>query len=94
MRMLTADAANRRRHFSDRLFKPLRQMQHAYAKRKRLPAPATLRDAVRLVARMGGYLGRTNDPEPGHQLMWEGYSKLLHITEGFALRSFDEEDDG
>jgi len=26
--MLTADAANRRRHFSDRLFKPLRQMQH------------------------------------------------------------------
>ena len=28
MRMLAADAANRRRHFSDRLFKPLRQMQH------------------------------------------------------------------
>jgi hypothetical protein len=26
--MLAADAANRRRHFSDRLFKPLRQMQH------------------------------------------------------------------
>jgi hypothetical protein len=43
---------------------------------------------------MGGYLGRKNDPEPGHQLMWEGYSKLLLMTEGFALRSFDEEDDG
>jgi len=28
-----------------------------------------LRDAVRLVARMGGYLGRKKDPEPGHQLM-------------------------
>jgi hypothetical protein len=28
MRMLAADAANRRRHFSDRLFKSLRQMQH------------------------------------------------------------------
>ena len=28
MRVLAADAANRRRHFSDRLFKPLRQMQH------------------------------------------------------------------
>jgi hypothetical protein len=26
--------------------------------------------------------------------MWEGYSKLLIMTEGFALRSFDEEDDG
>ena len=43
---------------------------------------------------MGGYLGRKNDPEPGHQLMWEGYSKLQLMTEGFALRSFDEEDDG
>ena len=28
MRMLAADATNRRRHFSDRLFKPLRHMQH------------------------------------------------------------------
>ena len=28
MRMLTADAANGRRDFPDRLFKPLRQMQH------------------------------------------------------------------
>ena len=28
MRMLAADAANRRRHFSDRLFKPLWRMQH------------------------------------------------------------------
>jgi hypothetical protein len=26
--MLATDATNRRRHFSDRLFKPLRQMQH------------------------------------------------------------------
>ena len=28
MRVLTADATNSRRHFFDRLFKPLRQMQH------------------------------------------------------------------
>ena len=28
MRMLAADATNLRRHFSDRLFKLLRQMQH------------------------------------------------------------------
>ena len=42
---------------------------------------------------MGGYLGRKKDPEPGHQLMWEGYSKLLIMTEGFALRSFDDEED-
>jgi len=36
-----------------------------------------LRDAVRLVARIGGYLGRKHDPEPGHQLMWEGFYQLL-----------------
>src|SRR5919201_2542668 len=55
-------------------------------KKKRLKSPSTLRDAVRLVARIGGYLGRKNDPEPGHQLMWEGYSQLLLMCEGFALR--------
>jgi hypothetical protein len=44
---------------------------------------------------MGGYLGRKKDPEPGHQLMWEGFYQLLLMTEGFALRSFDDdEDDG
>jgi len=70
------------------------QVLNAYAKKKRLPAPATLRDAIRLVARMGGYLGRKKDPEPGHQLMWEGFYQLLLMTEGFALRSFDDEDAG
>jgi hypothetical protein len=68
------------------------QVLNAYAKKKRLPTPATLRDAVRLVARIGGYLGRKNDPEPGHQLMWEGFSQLLLMTEGFALRSFDDDE--
>jgi hypothetical protein len=69
------------------------QVLNAYAKKKRLPAPATLREAVRLVARMGGYLGRKKDPEPGHQLMWEGFYQLLLMTEGFALRSFDDDED-
>jgi Transposase Tn5 dimerisation domain len=61
--------------------------------KKSLPAPATLRDAIRLVARMGGYVGRKKDPEPGHQLMWEGLYQLLLMAEGFALRSFDDEED-
>jgi hypothetical protein len=37
------------------------QILNAYVK-KGLPAPLTLRDAVRLVARIGGYLGRKNTP--------------------------------
>lgn len=66
------------------------QVLRAYAKKKRLAPPSTLRDAVRLVARIGGYLGRNNDPEPGHQLMWEGFSQLLLMCEGFALRDSDD----
>ena len=50
--------------------------------------PSTLRDAIRLVARIGGYLGRAGDTEPGNQLMWNGYSELQMLCEGFALREF------
>jgi hypothetical protein len=66
------------------------QVLRAYAKKKRLTPPSTLRATVRLVARIGGYLGRKNDPEPGHQLMWEGFSQLLLMCEGFALRDSDD----
>ena len=52
-----------------------------------------LRDAVRLVARIGGYLGRKNDPEPGHQLIWEGYQQLQLMCEGFALRDSEDADE-
>jgi len=48
--------------------------------------PLFLGDAVRLVATIGGYLGRNNDPPPGHQLMWQGYAALQLMCLGFALR--------
>ena len=44
----------------------------AFAKQNSIKPPASLGDALRLVARLGGYLGRNNDPPPGHQLMWQG----------------------
>jgi hypothetical protein len=40
---------------------------------------------VRLVARLGGYLGRASDPPPGHQLMWQGYTYLQMMCAGFEL---------
>jgi hypothetical protein len=67
------------------------QVLRAYAKKKAWDPPATLRDTVRLVARIGGYLGRKSDPEPGHQLMWQGYQQLQLMCEGFALRDSDED---
>jgi hypothetical protein len=36
---------------------------------------------------------RVIDPEPGHQLMWGGYSQLLLMCEGFALRDLETTED-
>jgi len=51
-----------------------------------LTPPGLLGDAVRLVAKIGGYLGRNHDPPPGHQLLWQGYTALQFMCVGFALR--------
>ena len=44
-----------------------------------------LGEAVKVVAKLGGYLGRANDPPTGHQLMWRGYTHLQLMCDGFAL---------
>ena len=48
--------------------------------------PLLLGDAVRLIAIIGGYLGRNSDPPPGHQLIWQGYAALQLMCFGFTLR--------
>lgn len=53
--------------------------------RKDLKAPATLRDAVHTVAKLGGYLGRKNDGHAGHERMWIGYIVLQSMAAGFTL---------
>jgi hypothetical protein len=67
--------------FSDIELRTLR----AYAKKKRMKPPSSLGEAVRLVAKIGGYLGRNNDPPPGHQLLWRGYTEFQFMCLGFAL---------
>ena len=37
----------------------------------------SLGQAMLLVARLGGYLNRSNDGPPGHQTVWEGYARLV-----------------
>ncbi len=49
-----------------------------------------LGEAVRLVAKIGGYLGRNNDPPPGHQLIWQGYAALQFMSCGYELKSAEE----
>ena len=43
-----------------------------------------LGDAVRMVAKIGGYLGRNNDPTPGDRLIWQGYAALQLMALGFG----------
>ena len=56
-----------------------------FARSRELPPPARLGEAVGLVARLGGWLGRTRDP-PGAQLIWHGYTQLVAMAFAFELR--------
>ena len=46
---------------------------------------ATLSTYLIKVARLGGYLARTNDSPPGNMVMWRGLSRLTDIELGFLI---------
>lgn len=48
--------------------------------------PPSLRETVRMIARLGGFLGRTRDGEPGVKTVWRGLSRLNDITTGWLLQ--------
>ena len=48
-------------------------------------APPTLREAVRMVAVLGGFLGRKCDGEPGPQTLWRGLQRLDDIVHAYWL---------
>lgn len=58
----------------------------AYARKNALPPPTQLGCAVRLTAKLGGYIGRRSDPPPGHQLLWQGFIALHLMALGFEIR--------
>lgn len=45
----------------------------------------TVYEFFRELAKIGGFLGRTHDGEPGWQTIWRGYKKLHLIVEGMKL---------
>lgn len=63
------------------------RLLQAFALQRKLPGPTTLGIATRLVARLGGYIARNNDPPPGHQVMWQGFSTLQTMCQGYVLGS-------
>jgi len=47
--------------------------------------PPTLGEAMRMVAKLGGFLGRKGDGHPGATVLWRGLNRLADITETFAI---------
>jgi len=47
--------------------------------------PPTVREVVRWIAQLGGFLARKSDGEPGPITLWRGWKKLLDLTEGWNL---------
>jgi hypothetical protein len=46
---------------------------------------ATNRNFLRGVTRLGGFLARTSDGEPGWQTIWKGWVVLMSLVEGYEL---------
>jgi hypothetical protein len=61
----------------------------AFTTKKPAPVaePPSLRDAVRMAATLGGFLGRKGDGEPGTQTLWLGLQRLDDITEMWKVMS-------
>ncbi len=47
--------------------------------------PPTLGEAIRLVARLGGFRGRKSDGDPGAEVMWRGLQRLDDISQTWVL---------
>ena len=47
--------------------------------------PPTLRQAVRWIAQLGGFLGRKRDGEPGVSVLWKGFQHLVDVTAMYRI---------
>ena len=58
---------------------------------KKLP---TVAQVVVWIAKLGGFLARKSDPEPGVTVIWRGWQRLSDISDTFALLHNDQPNDG
>lgn len=58
------------------------RLAHCVVHRTRTPPaePPSLREGVRLIARLGGFLARTGDGEPGVKVLWRGFARLHDLV--------------
>ena len=63
--------------------------------RKELPdKPPDLREAVRWLAKLGGFIGRKGDGEPGVKVLWRGLMQLQENVIGYQLANPAPQDVG
>jgi hypothetical protein len=48
-------------------------------------SPPTMREAVRMIGRLGGHLGRKGDGMPGVKTLWQGWRDLQILVEGYHV---------
>jgi hypothetical protein len=60
-------------------------MCHENVCRQAPQEPPKLREAVRLIAKLGGFIGRRSDGEPGIITLWRGLHRLRDITRMWRL---------
>jgi len=53
------------------------------------PNPPTLRQATRMIASLGGFLGRRCDGEPGPTTTWRGWERVMVITSAYRIFTAD-----
>jgi len=64
------------------------QVLWAYVHRRpvaRAHGPPTIREAVRMLGRLGGHLGRKSDGMPGVRSLWRGWRDLQLLVDGYRL---------
>jgi hypothetical protein len=63
------------------------EWQAAFILNKKRPPkqPPTLNQAIRLIAKLGGFLGRKGDGEPGVKTIWEGLQRVMDVVIGMHL---------
>lgn len=61
----------------------------AFTNKSKTPsqAPPTLRQAVRAIAQLGGFIARKSDGEPGVKTLWRGWRRFQDIADTWSLFS-------
>ena len=44
--------------------------------------PPTIREVIRQIAMLGGFLGRKSDGEPGVKTLWLGFQRIRDFVDG------------